>query len=97
MEEKRFTLRMNGELFEQISDKAAKNHRSVAKEIEYAISEYLQSSVESREKLWGAVLASMDEKAIATFVRNVRNDEEMKKWPLKSLIDSYLKEQGHIE
>jgi len=41
MEEKRFTLRMNGELFVEISDYANKHRRSTAKEIEYAIAKYL--------------------------------------------------------
>lgn len=41
MEEKRFTLRMDGELFEEISQLAKENRRSVAKEIEYAVSLYV--------------------------------------------------------
>lgn len=41
MEEKRFTLRMNGLLFEEISQYAEINRRSVAKEIEFAIAKYL--------------------------------------------------------
>lgn len=36
-EEKRFTLRMDAELFELIKKSAAKNRRSVAKEIEYVL------------------------------------------------------------
>ena len=41
MEEKRFTLRMDGDLFQEISELAKKNRRSIAKEIEYAIAYYL--------------------------------------------------------
>lgn len=36
-EEKRFTLRMDAELFEAVKKSAAKNRRSVAKEIEYIL------------------------------------------------------------
>lgn len=39
-EEKRFTLRMDAELFDTISLMASLNRRSVAKEIEYAIELY---------------------------------------------------------
>ena len=40
-DQKRFTLRMDQELFEQIQEQAAKNKRSVAKEIEYLLSQHL--------------------------------------------------------
>lgn len=43
VEEKRFTLRMDGELFQKISLLAEKNRRSVAKEIEWAIAKHLGS------------------------------------------------------
>lgn len=36
-EEKRFTLRMDGDLFERVRVSAAKNRRSVAKEIEFIL------------------------------------------------------------
>lgn len=36
-EEKRFTLRMDSELFELVKKSATKNRRSVAKEIEYIL------------------------------------------------------------
>lgn len=39
--EKRFTLRMNGKIFEEISKSAKFNRRSVAKEIEQAVAFYL--------------------------------------------------------
>ena len=39
--DKRFTLRMNKELFERISSRAKKNRRSVAKEIEVAVEMYV--------------------------------------------------------
>jgi hypothetical protein len=35
--EKRFTLRMDSDLFEELKKSAAKNRRSVAKEIEYIL------------------------------------------------------------
>ena len=41
MEEKRFTLRMDGTLFEDISRLAVDHRRSTAKEIECAIAEYV--------------------------------------------------------
>lgn len=37
MDEKRFTLRMDGDLYDEIADLAKNNRRSVAKEIEVAI------------------------------------------------------------
>lgn len=40
--EKRFTLRMDKELFEHIQKSAAKNRRSVAKEIEYILLTHLE-------------------------------------------------------
>lgn len=46
MEEKRFTLRMDGELFEEISKVAEQHRRSVAKEIESAIAFYLYSRLQ---------------------------------------------------
>lgn len=46
-EEKRFTLRMDKVLFEQISHVAKLNRRSVAKEIEYAVALYLESLIEN--------------------------------------------------
>lgn len=45
MEDKRFTLRMDGELFKEISQLAKNNRRSVAKEIECAIAEYLANAI----------------------------------------------------
>ena len=41
--DKRFTLRMDAELFENISKSARIHRRSVAKEIEQAVEEYLNS------------------------------------------------------
>lgn len=43
-EPKRFTLRMDGDLFEQIKKQAEKNKRSVAKEIEHLLEQHLQES-----------------------------------------------------
>ena len=44
---KRFTLRMDSKLFESISAVAKYHRRSVAKEIEQAISDYLEALPES--------------------------------------------------
>lgn len=41
--EKRFTLRMDADLFEEIVETAKKHRRSTAKEIEYAIALYLEN------------------------------------------------------
>lgn len=46
-EQKRFTLRMDGELFKQIEKRASENKRSVAKEIEYLLEQHIQA--ESKE------------------------------------------------
>lgn len=46
-EEKRFTLRMDSGLFEDISKIAKVHKRSVAKEIEYAIELYVREIIES--------------------------------------------------
>ena len=42
MEEKRFTLRMDKELFEKVKAMAEENRRSVAKEIEYQLDQYIK-------------------------------------------------------
>lgn len=41
--DKRFTLRMDAELFERISESAKANRRSIAKEIEEAVDFYLRN------------------------------------------------------
>jgi hypothetical protein len=41
-DQKRFTLRMDGELFETIKERAEKNKRSIAKEIEHLLENYIQ-------------------------------------------------------
>lgn len=41
-EQKRFTLRMDGDLFETIKKQAEENKRSVAKEIEHVLEQYLK-------------------------------------------------------
>jgi len=50
MDEKRFTLRMNGDLFNELAESARKNRRSTAKEIECAIAFYLKDQ-EAKEQL----------------------------------------------
>jgi hypothetical protein len=42
-EQKRFTLRMDADLFKEIEKKAEENKRSIAKEIEYLLENYLKS------------------------------------------------------
>ena len=42
MDEKRFTLRMDGELFEQVKGLAEEHKRSVSKEIEYLVEEQIK-------------------------------------------------------
>lgn len=41
-QEKRFTLRMDADLFERVKKLAEKNKRSIAKEIEYLIEQHLK-------------------------------------------------------
>lgn len=43
MSEKRFTLRMDEDLFNKIKDEAEQEHRSVAKQIEHILALYLES------------------------------------------------------
>jgi hypothetical protein len=43
MKEKRFTLRMDSVLFKEVSFIAKEHKRSIAKEIEYALSLYVKS------------------------------------------------------
>ena len=40
----RFTIRMLPDLYEQIKNSAIKNKRSIAKEIEFGIEQYLQNT-----------------------------------------------------
>ena len=42
-ETKRFTLRMDEDIFEKIKEQAEKNKRSVAKEIEYVLEKHLKT------------------------------------------------------
>ena len=37
-----YTLRIDTQIFEQIRETASENRRSIAKEIEYAVAQYLQ-------------------------------------------------------
>ena len=46
MEEKRFTLRMDAVLFDLVKNSADKDKRSVAKEIEFILSEHFQNDLE---------------------------------------------------
>lgn len=45
-EQKRFTLRMDEKIFEQIKQQAEDNKRSVAKEIEFILEKYLEQEKE---------------------------------------------------
>lgn len=42
MSDKRFTLRIDEQIFEAIKEEAEKNKRSVAKEMEYILEKYLK-------------------------------------------------------
>jgi len=44
MNEKRFTLRMNADLFELVKQSAERNKRSTAKEIEFIIEDFLKKN-----------------------------------------------------
>ncbi len=46
-EQKRFTLRMDEELFEIIKERAEKNKRSIAKEIEFLLDKHLKEDKEN--------------------------------------------------
>lgn len=48
MKEKRFTLRMDSELFDKISKLARVHRRSIAKEIEQAVAEYIMRERKER-------------------------------------------------
>lgn len=62
VEEKRFTLRMDGELFEEISEYASLHRRSVAKEIELAIAKYIHDLKISEElNVYDPVTATSEE------------------------------------
>jgi len=43
---KRFTLRIDEKLFEQVKEQATKNKRSIAKEIEYILEKNLDESTD---------------------------------------------------
>lgn len=49
-EQKRFTLRMDADLFKTIEKRAGENKRSIAKEIEFLLENYMKSEGESEEK-----------------------------------------------
>ena len=49
MEEKRFTLRLDGELFENIKAIAKKHKRSIGREIEFILETYLSQTDDSDE------------------------------------------------
>ena len=48
-ESKRFTLRMDSELFKTIEKRAAENKRSIAKEIEYLLENHIRNENENKE------------------------------------------------
>jgi hypothetical protein len=95
MEEKRFTLRMDGALFSRISEMAEENRRSVAKEIEKAVSVYLDGS--ATERLWARVIASMSDENINEMIWKIRNDDEFKKNPLTETIAQYFTGHDRVE
>ena len=46
-EQKRFTLRMDGDLFKEIEKRAAENKRSIAKEIEFLLEQHIKHDSEN--------------------------------------------------
>lgn len=46
-DQKRFTLRMDADLFEQIKERAEENKRSIAKEIEHLLENYIKKEKDS--------------------------------------------------
>ena len=58
--EKRFTLRMDAELFERIKESAEKNRRSIAKEIEYILFQW--ASLNSEHKSANSQISQDEEK-----------------------------------
>ena len=49
MVEKRFTLRMNNEIFEKVKEEAEKERRSTAKQIELILDEYFKDKEKEKE------------------------------------------------
>lgn len=48
-EQKRFTLRMDADLFKQIEKRAAENKRSIAKEIEFLLDQHIKEENKDSE------------------------------------------------
>jgi hypothetical protein len=46
-DQKRFTLRMDSDLFKQIEERASENKRSIAKEIEFLLEQYIKNDKDS--------------------------------------------------
>lgn len=46
-DQKRFTLRMDSDLFKQIEERASENKRSIAKEIEFLLEQYIKENKDS--------------------------------------------------
>lgn len=72
MEEKRFTLRMDAELFQEISALAKKNRRSTAKEIEYAIAKYI-SEIKSSDLLHSADINKLSSDESKNMLKQLNN------------------------
>lgn len=70
--EKRFTLRMDANLFDEISETAKKHRRSTAKEIELAIALYLKGIAEE-EILNGVDTNNMNEKDSIETLKRLRD------------------------
>lgn len=49
MEEKRFTLRMDLELFNLVKESADRNKRSIAKEIEFVLAQHFQETPQQQK------------------------------------------------
>jgi hypothetical protein len=62
--EKRFTLRMDGELFETIKQSASKNRRSVAKEIEYILFQWRGLDPDAEYEKYDSIPLEVDGKPV---------------------------------
>ncbi|MDL2317587.1 hypothetical protein LJC74_00645 [Eubacteriales bacterium OttesenSCG-928-A19] len=68
MEEKRFTLRMDAEIFSEISMLAKDHRRSVAKEIECAVAKYIY---DEKHKAYLAAVDPEDAGAAKVHLKNL--------------------------
>lgn len=74
-EEKRFTLRMDAELFDEIAEAAKIHRRSTAKEIEYAIALYLED-LAKKNLLNGLDVNNMTNEEAKTHLKKLNDIQE---------------------